>query len=266
MLRMSSSNFLFGLIVACISAVALAGGSIPDIRQNNWAHPVVYQPNEGCTQFRQYDGHVGSDLCRNAGTPVLAVADGCVEDYSESLSGYGGANGEKGSAVLLRHMTERGQSIYVVYGHITLNTSYLSARRCSGGSGTVKKGDEIGRVATYVGGSNHLHFGIRPDKVDQLKPFRGVCGGEDRNTLPDNCGWVDPFKFLMDNRPLQSTCNPWEERCLIMSHETVGWYPPVDDCRQATQWFILRDGSDGKYPIGTSTIASCNLIPAACYQ
>lgn len=261
MFRACKCVFVVGLFFASIPIEVSAGGSIPDIRQNNWVHPVVYQSNETCTQFRQYDGHVGSDLCRSVGTSVMAVADGCVEDYNDSLAGYGGTNGERGGAILLRHMTESGQSIYAVYGHITFNAGYLSAKRCTGGSETVKKGDEIGRVAMYIGGSNHLHFGIRPNTPEEAPyQFRG-----NKCEASDNCGWVDPFKFLMDNRPLQSICNPWAERCLIMSYESVGWYPPIDDCRRATQWFILQDGSDGKYPIGTGTVVSCNMIPAACY-
>lgn len=262
MFRANKYGFVASLIFASIPTVALAGGSIPDIRQNNWAHPVVYQPNEACTQFRQYDGHVGNDLCRPFGTSVVAIADGCVEDYKVDASNYGGI-GVAGGVVLLRHATNTGRPFYAVYGHDIPKTAYLDERKCSDGTKSVRKGDEIATILTYVGGTDHLHFGIHPDTV-ATKKYQGADCYE-----ADYCGWVEPFQFLMNNHPAESNgsnCNPWMERCTIMSYETIGWFPPVNDCRQATQWFILHEGSDGKYPVGSSTIASCSLIPAACYQ
>jgi len=192
--------FLFG-IIGFIPISSHAGGSVPDYRVNGWISPVDYRSTETCTLFKQYTGHVGADLCRNIGTSVRAIADGCVEDYDTSLSYYGGISKEdRGGAVLLRHQTSSGRIFYAVYGHNTPNASYLNERRCDGGSKTVKAGDVIAWVHEYVGGSDHLHFGIRPDAVDPEFVFRGKgCSNA------DNCGWVDPFTFLMENEPLDTS-------------------------------------------------------------
>lgn len=241
--RKSVFCFIAGLLLASVSASVSAGGSIPDIRQNGWVHPVGdYRSYESCAQFGGpstggYDGHVGSDLCRSSGTSVVAIADGCVQDYNDSLTGYGGTGERLGGAVLLRHKTESGRIFYAVYGHITLNTAYLKDRRCSSVAKSVAKGDEIGKVDVYVEGANHLHSGIRPDSVDPLKPFRGVCTGGDKLALSDNCGWVNPFEFLNANRPAPSiyACAPVsgsERACW----RTRTWFDT--SCTRGSMWFI----------------------------
>lgn len=55
-------------------------------------------------------------------------------------------------------------------------------------------------------------------------------------------------------------------KCAIKAYGSIGWFPPVSDCRQATQWFILGDFGDGKSPIGTSNSSVCDQVPPACFQ
>ncbi len=259
MSRKSVPCSITGLLLASIPAGVLAyGGSYPDIRPNGWAYPVSeYRSSDTCGgqfQLSEYPGHVGVDLCRDVGTPVLAIADGCVQDYDPSASDYGGV-GVKGGVTLLRHITETGRFIYTVYGHITLNVDYLRERGCDVGPKMVKKGDEMGKIAVYVGSRNHLHFGIHPDTVGVKKYQGNDCYSS------DNCGWVDPFQFLMNNRP---TTKPVSSSCIgttcgdavlfraklsapklvlfgasLYSVTDVGWWPTSVNCESAAYRFYL---------------------------
>lgn len=137
-------------------------------------------------------------MCREVYTPITAIADGCVEDYSLDAKNYGGV-GIKGGVILLRHYTDTGQVFFTVYGHDTPDAAYLDARRC-GSKTIVKKGEEIATVHSYYqkdgSRADHLHIGIRPDVKDPEKEYRGNSCYQS-----DHCGWVEPFKFLKDNRP-----------------------------------------------------------------
>lgn len=248
---------LSALSGSCLPSIILAaGGAIPGYQTNGWSSPVNYQSTESCYQFGQYSGHVGADLCRDPYTSVVAIADGCVEDFSDSLSGYGGTGGEKGGAILLRHRTETGRPFYVVYGHVTFNTGYLNERRCEGGSTLVKQADEIGQVGVYVGGANHLHIGIHPDTIAQRKYQGYEC------FATDNCGWVQPFEFLMKYRP-QMQCDLSKMRCDMKVNGPIGWFPAVADCQQASQWFRLV--KDDKNKVSRIESAEKSACPLVCY-
>ena len=257
--RKSVFCFIAGLLLASVPVIVSAyGGSIPDIRQNGWVHPMSYRSQEGCYQFGQYDGHVGSDLCRSAGTSVVAIADGCVQDYSNSLGGYGSWSGDRGGAVLLRHKTESGRIFYAVYGHNTPNTSYLNERRCTnGGAKSVAKGDKIATLHPYMdqngNRADHLHFGIRPDSVDPVFSFRG------NGCTAANCGWVNPFEFLNANRPAPSmyACAP------VSGSERVCWRTRTwfdTSCMRGQFWFIHN------VKLKTVRLAlSSSVCPLSCY-
>lgn len=97
----------------------------------------------------------------------------------------------------------------------------MEERRCNKGSKGVLKGEKIATVAVYLGGDNHLHFGIHPDGVDPEKKFRGnKCFKKDGVTpREDNCGWVEPFRFLDQNLPHSDT---------IVSEKTVEVAPGTE--------------------------------------
>lgn len=223
----------------------------------------------GCSSGTVY--HPGVDLNKKGtstdgdkGESLYAVADGEVVYADDS----------KWVSLIIKINVNR-KDYYVVYGHSEINSDSTEVRDYEAAVNKtfarftspyvgmqVHEGQVVGLLWDHHTDGAHLHFEVRSTSHPDPKgtDFCGYYGGKTKTQIETMNR--DPLVFVSS----KSTCNPWEERCLIMSHETVGWYPPVDDCRQATQWFILRDGSDGKYPIGTSTIASCNLIPAACYQ
>lgn len=64
---------------------------------------------------------------------------------------------------------------------------------------------------------------------------------------------------------LRPTCDAaLEKPCKIKSPRSLdmGWYPPMNLCQDATQWFILGRENDKKVYSGYTTSASC---PNACY-
>lgn len=59
----------------------------------------------------------------------------------------------------------------------------------------------------------------------------------------------------------KTSCNPTQERCDIRVSGSVGWFPPVLACSDASQWFIIGTMNGERMPIGTSNVANC---PRAC--
>lgn len=238
------SAFVFGVLLASVSPIALSvyGADVPDYRQSGWASPVDFHSHEHCAQFSDYqgdpvgyNGHIGNDLCRDVGTPVVAIADGCVEDYSADAKNYGGV-GVKGGVILLRHYTDVGRLIFAVYGHDTPDEKYLDARKC-GKDTIVKKGEKIAIVHPYYGSNktrmDHLHFGIHPDVKDPEKEYRGNSCYQS-----DHCGWVEPFEFLKTNH--SATLIPKGEQGLYQVGDYV--FKGSDLCDTANARFKIVDG------------------------
>lgn len=60
-----------------------------------------------------------------------------------------------------------------------------------------------------------------------------------------------------------NTCDPTKEKCDIRINGDVGWFPPVDICQSASQWFIVGTDSNGeKYVMGSRPNASA--CPMMC--
>lgn len=260
-------RFLAVLFLVIMPGLAFAlGADVPDYRQNGWSSPVDFRSHEYCAQFSQYsgdpvgyDGHVGNDMCREVYTPITAIADGCVEDYGSSISGYGGV-GIPGGVVLLRHYTDAGQVFFTVYGHDTPDAAYLDARKC-GSKTIVKKGEKIATVHSYYGSNNvrmdHLHIGIRPNEKESGRyEYRGNSCHQS-----DHCGWVEPFKFLKDNRP--ATLLPKGEQGFYQAGDYV--LQGSDRCDTAEARFKIVDGlkSDSWVTKEVSQSEACSGVEKA---
>ena len=235
-MKMFTHSLMFFSVIIN-STIIHAGGNIPDIRQNKWEYPVDYRSYENCYQFLQYTGHVGVDLCRPAGnTDVRAISDGCVEDFNSSLGSYGGTSGQPGGAILLRHQTSSRRTFYAVYGHNTPKEIYLDERKCNGGTKLISKGDVIATIHSYIGGSDHLHFGIHPDVVDPDKLYRGNGCNDSKN-----CGWVDPFVFLMGEEPGMNDPNTIPGNTFTVRRVgNYAWHPADSSCINAKNWYGLN--------------------------
>ncbi len=61
----------------------------------------------------------------------------------------------------------------------------------------------------------------------------------------------------------KSSCDPSKERCALRKGGTVSWFPPVDDCQQASQWFqLIYDNQNQVSRIEPTTKSTC---PQACF-
>lgn len=59
-------------------------------------------------------------------------------------------------------------------------------------------------------------------------------------------------------------CNPSKERCTMRTSGSIGWYPPVSSCQEATQWFkLIRDTTNQVSRIEPATKNEC---PLACFK
>ncbi len=61
----------------------------------------------------------------------------------------------------------------------------------------------------------------------------------------------------------KESCDPSKERCGIKSNGPIGWYPPVDDCTKASQWFrLVHDTKNQVSRVEPATKSDC---PQVCY-
>lgn len=195
------------------------------------------------------------------GTRVTAAAAGIV-NHGSNPDGFG-------SYIRLDH----GNGYWTMYGH-------LSGYEV--GNGTfAKAGDVIalsgGAPGTPGAGNStapHLHFGVHGDPgVGISRPMgvyafdvnldRWVYQSTESHTFTCDASATNQNGHRYEARPM--FCDVAKRKCDINTYGSVGWYPPINDCRQATQWFLMQDTSEGKIPIGSSHVGSCDMIPAACY-
>lgn len=61
----------------------------------------------------------------------------------------------------------------------------------------------------------------------------------------------------------KASCDPSKERCGLRTSGSIGWYPPVQFCDQASQWFrLIQDNEEKVSRIEPTTKDQC---PTACY-
>ena len=56
-------------------------------------------------------------------------------------------------------------------------------------------------------------------------------------------------------------CNPTKWRCDLKVNGPIGWFPPVDYCEQASQWYNMALVNGEVIAVGSTTKAAC---PIAC--
>lgn len=100
------------------------------------------------------------------------------------------------------------------------------------------------------------YYGTFGDGV-QYATYRSVTGGYKRES------GVSTWKVL-GFISKEGRCNTSNWRCAIRSPKTstVGWFPPVDDCQQASQWYNMATVNGEKTAVGSTTKSAC---PLACY-
>ncbi|MEF8699275.1 MAG: M23 family metallopeptidase [Candidatus Accumulibacter sp. UW20] len=216
--------------------------------------------------------HLAQDIKAAENDPVYAVANGLVLIVREDVSRYGGAkdcttNGKNvsipGAGIVIRHYTSYGDPVDVLYAHL----KNVQVKK----NDTVEPGDVIGYIRNYTWcGSrmDHLHFGV-------AFPGRDISvygkDGSQRDVWPgyaeEDKGFINPVLFFSDHSVGNTfSCDPIKERCSFRVRDSVGWFPPVDSCDNATQWYIVGKTTDGEnYLMGSSDRSVCRRIPVACY-
>lgn len=75
---------------------------------------------------------------------------------------------------------------------------------------------------------------------------------------------IDGFVYPLGMTASNPSCNISSWKCSIRSPKQsfIGWFPPVDDCQQASQWFNLATVNGEKIAVGSTTKSAC---PQVCY-
>ncbi|MCE4025018.1 peptidoglycan DD-metalloendopeptidase family protein [Microbacterium sp. Au-Mic1] len=118
-----------------------------------------YTLTDGFGAARTGRSHMGQDFAAGIGTPIYAVADGCVTLSSESYQGYG-------VTVEIAHPSLSGSNaVSTLYGHMTYGSRAVQAGEC------VTAGQFIGRVGDTgwtVGSCLHFEVHINDSAIDPL--------------------------------------------------------------------------------------------------
>lgn len=207
--------------------------------------------------------HLAKDIAATEGDQVYSVDYGVVLVVRTDVSNYGGATCDgkniSGAGVVIRHYTSSGKSVDVLYAHL----KDLEVRK----GDVVTPGTAIAKIRNYTWCTlrmDHLHLGVAYPARDlsvyertSMNFWAGYNGTSD-------LGFVNPEVFFRDNSNGNKVyaCNPSKERCLFRINGLVAWYPPVDDCQQASQWFNMATVNGEKTMVGSTTKSAC---PLACY-
>ncbi|MFZ1626655.1 MAG: M23 family metallopeptidase [Candidatus Moraniibacteriota bacterium] len=245
---------------------AIAKGWCWPTSAGEWTKALAWHgPNPG------FSGpHLAKDISANEGDPVYPVDYGVVLVTRSDVGYYGGATNCRvvdgkdvvdkilGAGVVVRHYTSTGQAVDVLYAHL----KELAVKK----GDVIVPGSVIGKIRNYTWcGSrmDHLHLGV-------AYPARDLTVYE-RSTMnfwagygPSDLGFMNPEDFFRDNSNAGKIqpCNPSKERCNIRVSGTIGWFPPVDYCQQASQWYNMATVNGEKTVVGSTTKSFCPLV---CY-
>ncbi len=122
---------------------------------------------EGNNGYEYRTIHLGVDFWAKQNTPVHALFDGEVIDFS-----YNGADKDYGGVIILKHKPNKNLVFYTLYGHL----SKRSIENLKVGK-KIKKGKKIAELGNPSENGNwtpHLHFQIMLDLLGFEKDFPGV--------------------------------------------------------------------------------------------
>ena len=127
--------------------------------------------NYQCTSNTSYNGHQGTDIRANIGTPVFAAADGSLYyNYNNcTTSNSSGCGGGYGNHVRIDHERAADGTGWVsIYAHMKQNTAAATQ--------SVLCGAKIGETGSSGNSTGpHLHFEVRKYGYPNDDPFRGNC-------------------------------------------------------------------------------------------
>lgn len=240
-------NIIYALFVVLFPSVSMA----LEQTKTGFVYPLgtsSYSTGKGWwlskdPDYFQGEYHLGIDMLASYGTTVYAIADGDVKPYSKN--GWGNGN----CALAIEHKTSTGAVFTAIYGHLLCDSLIPE------GTGNAVAGRYIGRVGTWDDG-DHVHFGIHPGPYNTIASSHwgrqfiqgnwvSPCTGGCLNTM------TDPIAFIQNNAPSLKR---------KMGHSgTVYWYPPVDFCTNANQWYRMTPSG----PVAAD-ISICAEVPPMC--
>ncbi len=178
------------VIAMTVAAVGTVNPHPAKAAATNWQLPCFpYEnPYYAFGQFVSGWGyHVGEDVCKGAGLPIYAAAEGRVVYSARTPDSY-----RWGNLIIIEHTNADGSVVNSVYGH-------LGDNRQVGAGAVVGKGHLLGFVGPDYSAQNgnwgaHLHFGIRggPYGAPVGTYASWVHGYE--NSFP--AGWTNPGDYI----------------------------------------------------------------------
>lgn len=180
--------------------------------------------------------HLGQDIRAAEGKGVFAIADGVVLYNRMDVGGFGGY-GFDGGGLIIKHKLSSGEEFTALYAHL---------KNISVGA-TVKKGQKIAEIGPYIGGTTHLHLGIRFPYNDDGNRWAGYGS--------DDSGFTNPLNFINNYTP-----NNWLSVVYYPYFRAgnLAWFPGDVSCINADQWIYFNLG----YPNGGMSIGDSNI----CYE
>ncbi|MFZ1736100.1 MAG: M23 family metallopeptidase [Candidatus Moraniibacteriota bacterium] len=230
--------------------------------------------------------HIGVDMMtRSLDGNAYAIADGVIYKRHCSDDSWGPGN----CALFIRHRVSDGRLFTSLNGHLS--------KESLPGNNDVYAGKPIGKTGPWGSGSNgiHLHFGIFwgdvppatvPDTrgwgMMNVSQWTNPCEG---NTQCTN-GFVNPVDFIKTNKPASSTCLGSVCGDAVVYHgklrvaqtvrfgtemisvTDVGWFPFVDRCTDAKQYFYmtkLLNPASSKFNAVPAPSSICADVVPACF-
>lgn len=175
--------FMLGLIMAINHTPTSAQEKKKGMLAKEFSSPftnVVFKPQKGVFKLGSkvrgwekegktlYVHHLGEDFLIEAGTPVLAVADGYIV-LNLDVPGTP-ERPQWGGIIVIEHvLNKEGVTVYTIYGHIERNESLKPGS-------VIRRGKEIGKVAKSKTPQNghwdvdpHLHLQLMLDPLGKYR-------------------------------------------------------------------------------------------------
>lgn len=208
--------------------------------------------------------HFGIDIGALCGKDIYPLASGDVVKIANEPKTLG-------HAIMLRHpkMGKNGNDLYTIYLHMP-SPPNVNGRTLAVGD-FVRVTEPIGKIGdTGFASGCHTHFEIRnfyyPSAAGGgwYHPNSMKCGTQSLNIYA--CGdqhsaswalndWEDPATYV-------ALCGVSNTTCQMNIVGDIAWFPAIDDCAKASQWFIVTKDTNGEYVrIGSASPAYC---PLAC--
>lgn len=191
---------------------------------------------------------------------VSAIAEQCVP-YARVRSGiqisgdahewWGKAQskGKKPHAGSVMSMPKQGGGPLGLYGHVAVVADVISSTEI-----TIDHANWDGQETRHLGSKVRDVSGNWTRVQIEISPGAGYGA-----TVYDVNGFIYP-QGMTETDP---NCNISSWRCSTRINGPIAWFPPVDDCQRASQWFRVTKNAGGEViSWQTTTRSACPLV---CY-